>query len=114
MQRAEHAADIRIGIIGQQRVDRVLIQQHIGIGENQHVTLRARRKLLHAMRFARTAGAAQERHHIAGRCQQIAGAIGRAVIEGQHIKPRMPRLESAQIGNLVGQRGRFVIGAEQQ
>ena len=114
MERTQHAAHLRVGIARQQIVDRVRIQQHIGVGEDQHVATRPRRQLLHAMRLTAAAGATDQRHEAALRGDQVACTVRRSIVEGEDFQRGMPRLQHRQIGQLLRYRRCFIIGAEQQ
>ncbi len=114
MQGAKHAANFRISIAGEKIGNRVFIQHHIGIGEDQHVAARSCGKLLHAMRLAAAAGAPDQRHQIILRRDQRRRFIGRSVIKGQYLQIRMMTLQHREIGELLAHHRRFIIGAEQE
>ena len=66
------------------------------------------------MRLAAAPGAAQQGDMVALGGDQVAGAVGRSIIEGEAFEIGMAAPEHRQIGELVRHRLCFIIGAEEQ
>ncbi len=113
-QGAAHPPDGRVGEIAAQPDDRIGLDDHIGVGEDDDLRVGAIGELGHAHRLSGALGGADDRHQLGMLAKNLQRPVGGKIHIGHEADVRRDLLDPAQVLQLGGDRLLLIVGAEHQ